>query len=432
MKAFIKWLSLPIFSLLIVACSADYLSNRAQYLSAITLKANVESSTIGIAQVLELTVLGDDGEDYTSESIISVNGEVIEGATFSFEEGGEYVFTAVYQNYNSNSLSFNVVTERFLVVDKPKALRNQTVTFKLLNPDGTDATEEAEFFVNDILIDGNSVTTSDVGVNSVYAVYDSGLNQTDEQTFEIFIPKRKVVYEDYTGTWCGWCVRVTTAVQLLKEQSDDIVILAIHNNDPMAFSGESQLATQFGVQGYPAARIDRTVTVPSPEDGAASIELALENAGEETNLSIAINTTLNGDNLSVEVKLMSEVAIPSTYKLVAYLYQNGVVFPQANYYNTLPSSPWYQMGNPITDFVHDDVLEASLSLNIFGDPIAATNAFEVYSTTFPTQNLSEYAYTASPNSFDPTRFGVAVYVVDENNNALNAQHVKAGQSVNFE
>ncbi|MEX0996147.1 MAG: Omp28-related outer membrane protein [Flavobacteriaceae bacterium] len=432
MKFIIKGFLLGLFSLLVVACSADYLGNRANTLSSITIKANVENTTIGIDQTLEFTVEGDDGEDYTSQSVISVNGEPIEGNTFSFAESGEYEFTATYLEFNSNPLLFNVVTERFLTIDKSKALRNQTVQFKLLNPDGTDATDEAQFYVDDNLIEGTSYTTDIAGVYSVYAVYDNGISQTDESTFEVFIPKRKIVYEDYTGAWCGWCVRVTNAVRLLKEQSDDVVVVAIHNNDVMAFEGESQLANQFGVSGYPTAKINRTLTAPNPEDGASSIDLALTHAGEETDLSIAVNTTLNGDNLNVVVKLISENAIPATNKLVVYVYQNGLIFPQTNYYVNTPSSPYYQMGNPIPDFVHDDVLEASLTTNVLGESIPSTNAFEVYSRTFSAINLSQFAHTESPNTYDPTRFGVAVYVVDENNNALNAQHVKAGQSVNFE
>lgn len=431
MKFYLKGLFLTLIVVLIYGCSADYLSNRAHYLTAITLKANVETTTIGINQTLEFIVEGDDGEDYTAQSVITVNGEPIQGSTYSFAEDGEYVFSATYQDYNSNTLTFNVVVERFLVIDKSKAFRNQTVQFNLLNPDGSDATEEAVFYVNNDLIEGSSYATSNLGLYTVYAVYDNGTNQTEELTFEVFIPKRKVVYEDYTGTWCGWCVRVTTAVQKLKEQSDDVVIVAIHNNDVMAFSGESQLADQFGVTGYPTAQINRTVVAPTPEDGPEAIDLALSHAGEETDLSIAINTNLNGNNLVVEVKLMSENNIPVTHKVVVYIYQNGLVFPQRNYYNTIASSPWYQVGDPITDFVHDDVLEASLT-NIFGDLVPATEAFEVYSKSYPAINLSEFSYTASPNTYDPTRFGVAVYVVDENNNALNAQHVKAGQSVNFE
>lgn len=416
---------------LVVACSSDYLDNRAQNLSSIILKANVESPTVGVSQTLELSVEGDDGEIYTEQSSIFVNGEPIDGNTFSFEEGGEYEFTATYQDLNSNALIFNVVTEKFLVVDKSKALRNQTVTFMLQNPDGSDATQEAEFYVNDNLIEGATYTTDEAGSYTVYAVYDEGVSQSDALSFEVFIPKRKVVYEDYTGTWCGWCVRVTTAVQMLKDQSDDVVILAIHNNDPMAFADESQMASEFGVVGFPTAKINRTVTAPNPEDGQASIDFALEHAGEETPISIAVNTSLNEDNLSVEVQLMSEVSIPSTHKVVVYVYQNGVVFPQRNYYNSISSSPWYQMGDPLNDFVHDDVLEASLT-NIFGDPVSATDAFDVYTKSFPSIDLSQFGYTTAPNTYDPTRFGVAVYVVDENNNALNAQHVSAGENVDFE
>lgn len=430
MKIF-KIIFFTVSAFLFVSCSSDYLDNRAQNLTNISLKANVETSTVGVAQILEFSVEGNDGEDYTAQSIISVNGEPIEGSSYSFDEGGEYEFTAVYQGFSSNILVFNVVTERFLTVDKSKALRNQTVSFKLQNPDGSDATGEAEFYVNNDLIEGSSFTTAQVGVYTVFAVYDSGVSQTGELNFEVFIPKRKIVYEDYTGTWCGWCVRVTTAVQTIKELSDDVVIVAIHNNDPMAFPLESQLANAFNVSGYPTAKVNRTQTVPTREDDPINIQFALNHAGEDTDLSIAINTSLSGDNLQVEVKLMSENSIPASYKIVAYIYQNGVVFPQRNYYNTLVNSPWYQMGDPLNDFVHDDVLEASLT-NIFGDLVPSTEAFEIYTKNFPTTNLSQFAYSASPNTYDPTRFGVAVYLVDENNNAINAQHVKAGQSVNFE
>lgn len=431
MRFYIKGIFFTLIAVFIYGCSADYLSNRAQYLTAITLKANVETTTIGINQTLELIVEGDDGEDYTAESVITVNGEPIQGSTYSFSEEGQYVFSATYQDYNSNTIAFNVVTERFLVVDKSKVFRNQTVQFKLLNPDGTDATQEAEFYVNGDLIVGSSVTTAELGVYTVFAVYDNGLSQTGELTFEVFIPKRKVVYEDYTGTWCGWCVRVTTAVQAIKELTDDVVIVAIHNNDPMAFPLESQLADAFNVLGYPTAKVNRTQTVPTREDDPENIQLVVDQAGVDSDLSIAINTNLSGNNLVVEVKLMSETNIPATHKVVVYIYQNGVVFPQQNYYNTIASSPWYQVGDPINDFVHDDVLETSLT-NIFGDQVQATEAFEVYSKSYPAMDLSQFTYTASPNTYDPTRFGVAVYVVDENNNALNAQHVKAGQSVNFE
>uniref|UniRef100_UPI0030DA3869 Omp28-related outer membrane protein n=1 Tax=uncultured Planktosalinus sp. TaxID=1810935 RepID=UPI0030DA3869 len=392
--------SFLVFSFIIYSCSADYLDNRSQVdLNSITLKANIETTTIGIDQTLEFTVIGNDDQDYTAGSTIKINGEAIEGATFSFSEGGEYTFEATYSGLTSNALTYNVATEKFLVVDKSKALRTQEITFLLLNPNGDDATGEGTFFVNGNEIDGNTFSTSEVGTYEVFASYDNGVSQTETEFFEIFIPKRKVVYEDYTGAWCGWCVRVTNAVHLLKEQSEDVVVIAIHNNDEMAFPQEAQLRNTFGVTGFPAAKINRTDTAPNPEDAPSSIDFALETAGENTSLSIAINTQLNGSILSVNTSLMSENAIPSSHKIVVYVYQDGLVFPQTNYYVNTPESPYYQMGNPILDFVHNDVLETSLT-NIFGDQLQSTNAFEVLSIDFDPIDLSAYANTSNGNTFD--------------------------------
>lgn len=430
----IRYLFVPflVLSIVIYSCSADYLDNRAQVdLSSITLKANIETTNIGIDQTLEFTVIGNDDVDYTANSVITVNGEPIEGTSHSFTEGGEYTFEATYSGFSSNALTYNVVTEKYLVIDRSKALRTQTVTFQLLNPNGDDATSEATFFVNGTSISGNTFSSNQEGVYEVYATYDNGVSQTEPETLEVFVPKRKVVYEDYTGAWCGWCVRVTNAVHLLKEQSDDVVVVAIHNNDEMTFPQEVQLRNTFGVAGFPTAKINRTDTAPNPEDAPSSIEYALANAGTETDISIAINTELTGNMLTVQTKLISENSIPSTHKLVVYIYQDGLVFPQTNYYVNTPGSPYYQMGNPIEDFVHNDVLETSLT-NIFGDQLQSTNAFEELSIDFDAVDLSTYGDTSNGNTYDPSRFGVAVYVVDENNNALNAQHVKAGLNVDFE
>ena len=151
----------------------------------------------------------------------------------------------------------------------------------------------------------------------------------------------------------------------------------------------------------------------------------------EAQTSIAIQTQLNGTQLSVQTKIISENGLPSSYKQVVYLFQDGLIFPQVNYYVNTEGSPWYGLGNPIPDFVHNEVWETSLT-NIFGDPIASTAAFEEYTVSYAPVNLSSYGHTTTPNTFNPERFGVIVMLVDETNSAVNAQYVKAGQSVNFQ
>jgi len=421
---------------IIYSCSADYLSNSATAnLSTITIKADTDSNTIGVDQTITLSVIGNNDVDYTSESILYKNGVAITENPVQFSEGGVYEFSATYGDLTSNILTLVVVSEKYMTVSKSKLLRGQAVIFNLYEINGEDATQQATFFVNGSSITGNSFNSTVPDIYEVYAEYDDGVNlvQTEIQSFEVFIPKRKVSYEDYTGTWCGWCPRVTTAIKELTEVSDDIVAIAIHNNDIMVHSAaqELQLRQTFNVAGFPAARLNRTTTVPFPEDQQSSLDLVLNQAGADTNLSIGIETALSGDLLNVQVKVISENGLSGDSKLVVYIYQNGLIFPQTNYYVNIPESPWYNMGNPIPEFVHNDVLEVSLT-NILGDPITAIGPFEEYVTTFSGINLANYQHTQGVNSYDPTRFGVAVYLVNANNETLNAQHVKAGQNVGFE
>lgn len=425
-----------VFTLLVVAgffvvsCSSDDNGSGGDALSSITLKANTESTTIGASEQLTFTVTGSDNTDYTVSSVIKVNGAEITGNTFSFEEAGNYSFVASYDNLTSNELSFQVYSDLYVKINKSKFLRNETVAFNLLDVSGDDVTDEATFFVNGNQISGNEFSSETAASYEVYATFGN-MEQTDPETFEIFIPKRKVTFEDYTGTWCGWCPRVTTAVQKLKEQSDDVVIVALHNDAHMPSPQVSQLVSTFNVQGYPAARLNRSTTVPSPEDSANALNFVLNQAGAETNVSIAIDTELNGNDLSVTARVISEEALSNDYKIVVYITQNGLIFPQENYYHSNAASPWYQMGATINDFVHDDVMEASLT-NIFGDPLVDTPAFEEYSVSFNPISLSTYGVNSGGNSFNPSRFDVAVYIVDQNNVTQNAQHVHAGESVDFE
>ena len=54
--------------------------------------------------------------------------------------------------------------------------------------------------------------------------------------------KKRVLIEDYTGTWCGNCTRVAYAIDQVNAESDKAVTVAIHNgNDPYHFDGIAPL-----------------------------------------------------------------------------------------------------------------------------------------------------------------------------------------------
>jgi len=68
------------------------------------------------------------------------------------------------------------------------------------------------------------------------------------------LPTHRVLVEEYTGTWCGWCTRGLVAMHLLAEAyGDDFIGVAYHNSDPM------EITTEFpnDVQGFPSAWVER-------------------------------------------------------------------------------------------------------------------------------------------------------------------------------
>lgn len=67
-------------------------------------------------------------------------------------------------------------------------------------------------------------------------------------------PKHRVLFEEYTGTWCGWCPRGFVAMEkLAKLYPDDYVCISYHNSDPM----EIMYSFPSEVEGFPTAWMDR-------------------------------------------------------------------------------------------------------------------------------------------------------------------------------
>ena len=387
-----------------------------------------EMEVIGLNTIVVFTVIGSDGEDYTDESQLFVNDAEISGSIYEFAETGTFNVKAKYNNVMSNILSFEILqsNERVLVIDVPKALRNQTITFKLLNDQGEDTASDATFYVDDATISGSVFSSSTPGSFEVYAEYtiEGTSYTTDKKPFEVFVPKRKVVIEDYTGTWCGFCPAVAVAIDNARNATEDVAVVAIHKTastipDPMDFGRIQELQDMFGVENsFPKARVNRTVawSDPYPLNQITSL------AGTNTDVSIAIHSTLNASNLSVKVDVVYENGSTAGDKLVVYLLENDIVAPQANYFDQTPGHPYQGLGNPIPDYIHNDALRNSLS-GLFGDPIPNTPAFEVFT--------KEYSF-AVPSNYVGENLSFVVMVVHADNSAKNAQFASINENKNYE
>jgi len=413
--------------LLLLSCSKTEENTPIINISSLELTTSSPDQLLVVNELIDFILTGDDGNSYTNVATFYVNQTAITGSSITFVDEGSVDVYASYGGINSNVLNFEVInaTTNTLLLSKNKVLRNQEMTFSLVDPQGTDVSSTATFYVDNAAISGNTYSSSSVGMIEVYAEYDVAgtLTQTDVKPFEIYIPKRKVVLEDYTGAWCGYCPAVAAAAISAHAVTDDIAIVAVHETsfsfpDPMHFEEVQTLKDAFDIDGLPAARINRTTNWSDPYPTAGIISMA----GEDTDVAIAIDSQLNGTDLTVSVKVISENELAGNNKLVVYLLEDGILHDQINYYNDDPTSPYYQLGNPIPNFEHNEVLRMSLT-SVLGDNITATSALNEYTRSFNVSISGDYV---------TENLSLVAMLVSSDNSAKNAQFSHIGENKNYE
>ncbi|MDN3724543.1 Omp28-related outer membrane protein [Aequorivita sp. SDUM287046] len=400
---------------------------------AITLSSDAgtnELEVLSINQTVNFTVMGNDGENYTSSAKLYVNDAEVQGSSYTFSAAGTYTVKALFESVASNVLNFEVIaeTERALTIDVLRAMNNQTITFGLLDSDGNNTATDATFYVNGSAISGFTYSSGTEANYEVYAEYviNGETFTTPVKTFSVYVPKRNVVIEDYTGTWCGYCLKALVAIDSVKALTEHVSIVAIHESsigppDPMDFAQIDDLQAEFDVpDSFPQTQLNRTVkwNATPPSSLIYDYDVVTSIAGQETDNSVSISSQISGATLSVDAKVIYRNGSEPGDKLVVYLLESGIIADQVNYFNSNPASPYFGMGNPIVDFVHDDALRNSLS-GLFGDPIPETAAFQEYKKT--------YTFTV-PSEYNINNLSFVVMVVKADNSAKNSQHAELGEN----
>jgi hypothetical protein len=315
-----------------------------------------------------------------------------------------------------------------VTADNSFTLINNEVTFSSFTTTGENITSESDFFVNGKLLNSNTFTSSTIGEFYVTSKHSGVSSEQITVTFhdgtQVNFRKRLLI-EDYTGTWCGYCTRVSYAIEQVKNITNDVVTVAINRDSSNPTSGTydpynydtSALESLFTLSGYPKGLLNRMTVWISPQDTNIAQATALTQ-GENPKLGLAMDNTIVGNtiNLEVNVKFSKDF---SNLKLVVYVLENGLVYPQKNY------TTYYGAVNPLTDYVHNHTLR-SCETNLFGDPINnnETTSGDTYSRTF---NIPIPSNVSNANNIE-----FVAFVVDENGNAINARKVSKNENQTFE
>lgn len=153
------------------------------------------------------------------------------------------------------------------------------------------------------------------------------------------IPKKYVVGEEKTGTWCGWCPRGAVALANMESVSDFIGI-AVHNGDPMKITSYDGSIGLYVPGGYPGAGVDRVEEVdlvdPAGFMPSHDIRVATAVPCDVKNITVEYNQTSNNITVSAESEWYG--SIYGDYRFSCIIVEDDVLgtgssWLQANYYS---------------------------------------------------------------------------------------------------
>jgi len=324
-----------------------------------------------------------------------------------------FIFISVLSSCSSLSEETPSIS---ITSDKSTLEVGETITFTVVDSEDVNITSQSV-----ILIDGNSISGStfvplQAKTYEATSSYESLVSNKID--FTATLPSsfsKKAVVEDFTGTWCGWCPRLSYAASLVEEQTDKVFVVGVHNRDQMANSFGSALEGEFSISVFPTAYIDRA------NKWQGNIEQALNAAEGTVNVGLAIESSLTGSVLDFKV-YQGFLENMTDVKLVVYVLEDGILVNQKNftsYYGGVGSSGV----STIVDFEHNGVLRYAAT-DVMGDP------------TTSTAGVHEKSYSVDLSSYDvlvPENTGVLAMLVDDSGKVLyNAQYVIAGQNQDFD
>lgn len=231
--------------------------------------------------------------------------------------------------------------------------------------------------------------------------------------------KKRVLIEDYTGTWCGNCTRVAYAIDQVKAQSDKVVTVAIHNgNDPYDFAGIAPLKNLIlptSPLALPVSRLNRMNVWTFPEP--TNTQEAIDYTGNNSGLGIAMNSSISGGMINLDVNVKFALNF-SNLKLVVYLLEDNLVYLQRNY------TTYYDNVNPIPNYVHNHVLRVAMT-DILGETVTEPT---VAGSSF-TKNFS---IPVPSNVANASNINFVAFLVGDDNVAINSRASEANENQEFE
>ncbi|HET9137402.1 MAG TPA: Omp28-related outer membrane protein, partial [Candidatus Kapabacteria bacterium] len=188
---------------------------------------------------------------------------------------------------------------------------------------------------------------------------------------------KKVLLEEFTGSWCGWCPRGIWAIQQLEEQyPGKFIVASFHNGDPMITpAGDSIEAGRLlsAITGYPDGWLERRVYGSKlsidPNNWPDEVD-ALVNEASVADVTVT-NVTFDPTTRIVSGTVNAKFNMDTTgdFRINMYITENdvsgpaGTTWDQHNYLTGNPSysdNPFFDLPAVVPNYKHQHVVRAVL------------------------------------------------------------------------
>lgn len=219
---------------------------------------------------------------------------------------------------------------------------------------------------------------------------------------------KKILIEEFTGAWCGWCPDGEVVVdEILADYPDDVISVSVHDGDGMEFS--DGIRSGFGVSAYPNGMIDRKVfpgEADEPHSRGQWEANTISQLNGYTPADVAITTSFDPATRVLDISFTANFVdfASGDIRFIPMVVEDSVTgigsqYNQVNYLNSTAGHPYFGAGDPIIGYVHKRVLRA-LPGGAFGN--AGVIPAQVTQGDTYTEN---FQYTV-PASFDEDKITV--------------------------
>lgn len=262
-----------------------------------------------------------------------------------------------------------------------------------------------------------------------------------------FVPTKRPVLEEYTGTWCGNCPRGFVALEKMTEfYPDDFIALAYHDGDPMVMKDGYPNP---GIPGFPMSIMDRE-TLMDPYKGLEGTNFGIEvtwlsYCALDADADIQVQAQWDGDIVRATSTTTWAIEPSSDYSINYVLCANGLTgngsgWWQCNYYAGQSTSMLY-----MDEFLNGDSYQQGLTYNhvavlcsaIDGLGVPGSMDTSALQVNVPWSHTYDFDTTLAVNTADdpiiqdPDQLYVVAMLIDNATGyVLNAAKCACGEKTN--